>query len=205
MPETLLSPSQVKLYGREFDGFTIGKLGAEQVDPNPGTTAASCKTSGEPTPDPSFDLLTNQLLRDGATFARIYGFTYEGNYYALPRPAVFLVHGAGRPVEPGWPDTPTLGVDTSGTANRDWAFDREIKYWEYDRVNYSLRCDIVTGTLDEILIDATCRSGSNMSSRSDMASRSDLASRSDMTARSDMTSRSDLTARSDLTSRHRIR
>jgi hypothetical protein len=188
MSETLLSPSQVKLYGRPFEGFEI-------------TTP---KTPGPP-PDPTHDLLTNQLRRADARFARIYGFSYEGNYCALPRPTVFLVHGPGCPVEPGWPGTPTQGVDTTGTANRDWAFDKDIRYWEYDRVNYSLRCDIVSGTLDEILIEAAGRSGGNLSARSDMASRSDLSARSDLTSRSYMTSRSDMASRSDLTSRHRIR
>ena len=100
MPETLLSPSQVKLYGREFKGFRFERPSAADVDPNPGTTAKSSADSKEPVPDAGFDLLTNQLLRDGARFARIYGFTYEGNYYALPRPAVFLIHGPGRDVEP---------------------------------------------------------------------------------------------------------
>lgn len=200
MPETLLSPSQLKLYGREFEGFTFERPGAADADPN--APLRDDRKPPAPKPDPSFDLLTNQLLRDGAQFARIYGFTYEGNYYALPRPAVFLVHGPGRKVDA---DELKRGIDATGTANRDWVFDGDVKYWEYDRVNYSMRCDIVTGTLDEILVDATCRSPSNLSSRSDMTSRSDLAARSDASARSDVAARSDAAARSDLASRHRIR
>jgi hypothetical protein len=41
----------------------------------------------------------NQLERQlsEASFARIYGFSYDGAYYELPRPTLFLIHGEGEP------------------------------------------------------------------------------------------------------------
>ena len=32
-------------------------------------------------------------MGDGGVFARIYGFSFEGHYYKLPRPVLFLVRG----------------------------------------------------------------------------------------------------------------
>ena len=32
------------------------------------------------------------------TLARIYAFSFEGAFYNLPRPAIFLVHGPGKKI-----------------------------------------------------------------------------------------------------------
>lgn len=212
MPESLLSPSQVKLFGREFGGLRLVPPAAQEANPNPPTvdaaraadkeTIAARKSAGEagslpepgdpPSPSAEFDLLTNQLLREGATLARIYGFTYEGQHVTLPSPTLFLVHGPGRAVtrELSGPS----GV--SGVATRDWAFEEDVRYWEYDRVNYALRLDMVSGTLDDILIQACIDAGLVASERSrgtDLVSRgTDLVSRgTDMVSRgTDLVSRS---------------
>lgn len=209
MPESLLSPSQIKMFGRLFDGLALRRPSEAEVDPNPAADPVSSPDSpnppcgSPPLPDPSasFDLLANQLLRENSTLARIYGYTYEGEYYALPRPTVFLVHGEGRRV-----DSDLSGMlDRSGVAARDWAFEADVRYWEYDRINYSLRCDIVTGTLDDILIDACVNADDNEGTASDMAARSNLSSRSNLSARSNLNARSNLSARSNLNARHRMR
>ena len=194
--ESLLAPSQIKLFGRLFAGLTLNPPSKVEVDPN--ARAATGKKPPPAVPDPGFDQLTNQLLRNNAKLARIYSFTYEGVYYTLPRPTVYLVHGDGRKIDAGMSGE----LDKSGVAARDWAFENDILYWEYDRVNYSLRCDIVTGSLDDILLDACFNCGSNGASRTDMSARgTDMVSRG-----TDMVSRgTDMVARSDLTARHRAR
>ena len=45
------------------------------------------------------NFLQAQLASPGARLARIYAFSYEGHYYDLGTPAIFLVHGPGRDPE----------------------------------------------------------------------------------------------------------
>lgn len=191
MSESLLSPSRIKLFGRLFDGLSLNRPSAADVfPPEEGIGKAAESTDGcssgenppgEPTPDASYDLLTNQLLRADARLARIYSFSYEGQYTELPRPSVYVVHGNGRLVSQGISGE----LDRSGVAARDWSFEADVRYWEYDRINYALRLDIISGTLDEILIEACQNAGTASGSRSNLASRSNLSSRSNLNARSD--------------------
>ena len=91
-------------------------------------------------------------------FARIYGFAYEGTYYELPEPTVFLVHGNGESATKGnapgnlasrAPNTPSL----SGVAAADFQIADDIRVWSYDKADYSIRMDITTGMLEQILLD----------------------------------------------------
>jgi hypothetical protein len=138
------------------------------------------------------------------TLARIYAMSFEGTFYNLPKPTIFLVHGGGT-------DVPSKGfaagkqnqpdMDASGMAARDFEWESDVKYWEYDKDDVSLRLDVVTGTLDEILVDATL----SATSRYALTSRADLTARADLAARADVASRADLTSRADLAARHRLR
>jgi hypothetical protein len=101
--ETLLTPSSIKLFGRVVDSLkytndTTGTgLGANQF-------------------------LQRQLEANSdnpPTLARIYAFSFEGAYYELPRPPIFLVHGPGTPVG-SWANPSTLAQ--AGVAARDWDF-----------------------------------------------------------------------------------
>jgi hypothetical protein len=118
--------------------------------------------------------------------ARIYGFTYEGAYYALPRPAIFLVHGSGQQVGNwGYPST----VEQSGVAAREWDFSgptnyncnglgfppfppqtpNELWYWEYEKGDFSIRFDTEAGPFEQILLMATLRAGADRADRSGMS------------------------------------
>jgi hypothetical protein len=187
MAEHLLSPSQVRLFGREFGDLQL----------NPGGLAVPAAPLG------ANSHLRKQLLAAGARLARIYAISYEGTFYNLPKPAIFLVHGAGAPIQgagtaaPGPISQPV--TDDSGMAARDFTFESDVVYWEYDKEDISLRLDVVAGRLEEILIDAALSPTSRyaITSRIDMTSRIDLASRSDAT-------RTDLASRIDLVARHRL-
>ncbi len=93
--------------------------------------------------------------------ARIYGFSFEGTYYDLPRPVLFLVHGEGfdftdvrqgtkifrdlarAPAEPS----------TSGIGAADFDFSDNIRVWSYDKADYTIRMDVETGMFEQVLLD----------------------------------------------------
>jgi hypothetical protein len=194
--------------------------------------------------------LRNQLAANGgvaanqAQFARIYAISYEGTFYNLPKPAVYLVHGPGAPVRGAGKTRPTgvaaviegaaqgaaaasagaaaaaaggvaagaaaqaaaeaanqPTVDDTGVIAEDFDLESDVRLWEYDKGDFTLRIDIASGTFDDILLEATL----SVTARDALVSRSDLTSRSDLASRSDLTSRSDVTSRSDLTARHRLK
>jgi hypothetical protein len=146
MPESLLSPSRVLLYGRIVQGLNI----AQPVPPPQGLGVNRH--------------LLAQLGAPGAGIARIYSFSYEGHYYDLAKPALFLVHGLGDPAEP--PD----GAGTSGPPHRRVAkapadvdltgysataksFPDDMMVWQYDKGDFSIRLDVETGTFEQILLE----------------------------------------------------
>ena len=184
MAETLLTQSAVKMYGRLLKGVVLTPL-----DP------------GDP-PHLGF----NQFLRrqfdanfDPANvedarvprLARIYAFSFEGTFYNLPRPAIFLVHGPGSPIGAHGSFDDKVGqgrpalLDDSGIPARDFVFETDVLYWEYDKDDLSLRLDSFSGTLEDILIEASLSS----TSRSGMVSRSGMAARSGAAADGDETMR----------------
>ncbi len=159
MSETLLSPSGIKLYGRVVDGLTLA------------APAGGWVGLGYPNTN---QFLKQQLSAAGATLARIYGFSFEGHYYDLPKPAIFLVHTAGLPVDQ--PNRDRSDVDTSGVVAREWEFastspaNRDLRYWEYDKGDFSLRLDIETGPFEQILLAAALRGGPAAASGADLRS-----------------------------------
>ena len=73
--------------------------------------------------------------------ATIYGFEFEGHYYDLPTPAVMLVHGN--------PQTP---AKAGAAVESDPKLMEDIKVWAYDKGDYSVRLDVSSGPLEEILL-----------------------------------------------------
>lgn len=170
MAETLLSPSGILLYGRVLEDVTF-----QFVDPH---------TRGRAAPaDPPPRLGGNKFLqaqlaagRDGepdpnlvARLARVYGFSYEGHYYDLPKPAIFLVHGDGadppdlrHDPEGPRPDDARVSrapadVDRTGVALTDSSFSEDMRVWAYDKGDFSIRMDVETGPFEQILLEAVLR------------------------------------------------
>ena len=156
MAETLLSPSNILLFGRELKDLRI-----EQ----------ECK-DGSPDRHTPFTVprkganrqLEDQLAAKEAKIARIYGFSYEGTYYDLPRPALFLVHGPGLLVTnvspknsegvgvPGGsiaPGEPSL----TGVAAADFQFADGLMVWSYDKADHTIRMDVETGEFEDVLLN----------------------------------------------------
>ncbi len=95
---------------------------------------------------------------DNARLARIYGFSYEGTYFDLPEPTVFLVHGKGVSATDGnkpgdlasrAPNDPSL----SGVAAADFQIADDIRVWNYDKADYTIRMDVMTGQFEQVLLD----------------------------------------------------
>lgn len=150
MPETLLSHSDVLLFGRCIEDLLIQPTPDGRHGP---FVAARQGTKGE---------LEHQLLAGDAAIARIYGFAYEGKYYDLPRPILFLVHGEGVPAseagpkEAGSPNRaravpePSLG----GVGQSAFQFSDDLRVWSYDKADYTIRMDVDTGMFEDILLKA---------------------------------------------------
>jgi hypothetical protein len=187
MPETLLTQSAVKMYGRVLQDVTL-------VTPMAATSTSTTTTTGpgpyKYPPAMGHDLfLRNQLVdptnnmerSSEVKLAKIYAFSFEGAFYNLPRPAIFLVHGAGNPILGSGsydasgqfiPGPPVM--DDSGIPAREFVFETDVVYWEYDKDDLSLRLDSFSGTLEDILIEAALSS----TSRSGIVSRSGIQARS---------------------------
>ena len=144
MPENLLTPTAVKLYGRLIEGLTIDVP----------------KKGWEPPALGDNNFLRRQLAPDPngnpPNLARIYGYSYEGSYLDLPVPALFVVHGPGGEIKEGSHGAPT--IDSSGAAAHDWEFSTGLRYWEYDKGDFSMRLDIQTGTFEQLLSAGPSRS-----------------------------------------------
>lgn len=186
MPETLLTSSGIKLYGRVvLDLFTWQAAKAAAIAA--GATAEKWDANAPPPPYAALGsntFLKNQLAHPNTRLARIYGFSFEGHNYTLPKPAVFLVHTEGTEVIVHSPeayagDTNGGGhttLDASGVIARDWEFAasdpvrKDLRMWEYDKGDFSIRLDIETGTFEEVLLEAALRAGSDYSSGADLRS-----------------------------------
>jgi hypothetical protein len=153
MPETLQSPSCILLYGRLVTDLNVG--------PN-AVAAAGPPTTAPPVQPPHLGAnasLQQQLAAPGATIARIYGFTYEGHYYDLSRPALFLVHGPGDPagrILPGaaaGAATAPEEADKLGVAATAKSFPHDMMVWAYDKGDFSIRMDVQTGPFEQILLE----------------------------------------------------
>lgn len=162
MPETLLSASNILLFGR-----VVTDLAVVQQDEGPPPVAIShdpFHAIRERVSEGNRQLET-VVDNDEANFARIYGVSFEGQFYELPAPMLFLVHGEGddpeTPVGAGVggaggharqsraPDDP----DRSGLGAQDFSFADNLKVWSYDKADYTVRMDVETGMFEQVLLD----------------------------------------------------
>ena len=154
MTETLLQPSGIHIYGRVVEDISLGTYSCQggnlQKDP---FNYAGLKPNR--VGDNKF--LQKQLEGGDAKLARIYGFSYEGHYYDLDKPLIFLVHGDGVPAESvggiGRRARAPEAVDLTGTASSSGSMSEDVVVWVYDAGDFSLRMDIETGPWEQILLE----------------------------------------------------
>ena len=165
MAETLLSISEVLLYGREMADIKFNYA-------KPPKTQNAGETCDEP-PRPGRDAdlnshFENQLSTDSQEFsprfARIYGFSFEGRYYDLDAPIIMLVHGDGIIAELPASDARAARApespDKSGSAAQDHSFADDIRVWSYDKADFSIRLDAMSGPIEDILLECELGAGS---------------------------------------------
>jgi hypothetical protein len=140
------------------EGIRYGRSFWIQTDPDP-TAQKFRHAGGRGSGQGQNNQLDNQLS-DDAGFARIYGFSYEGAYYELPNPTLFLVHGEGESATDGnMPHPPEHGSraptnpSVSGVAAADFQFADDIMVWSYDKADYTIRMDVETGMFEQVLLD----------------------------------------------------
>lgn len=183
MPETLLSAPTILLYGRE-----LVDLAFVYQDPRPGVgpNPAPGAPGAPPVRESGNNFLEGQLRHvagggQAPSLARIYGYSFEGYYYDLAKPAIFLVHGPGDDPEsrlraggggggpppfanPERASTRPGGGDFTGTANQAYSFAEDMRVWPYDKDDFSIRLDMETGPLAQILLEAELMSEETLAS-----------------------------------------
>ena len=164
MAETLLSPSNILLFGRVVEDLKIDDFSKK----NPKHTPFVVDRVG------GNKELEKQLTENTPTIARIYSFSYEGAYCELPRPALFLVHGPGElvtsaplprpraPIPPS-PDVPVVPnpqqarapgeSSLTGVAAADFQFADGLMVWSYDKADHTIRMDVETGEFEDVLLN----------------------------------------------------
>jgi hypothetical protein len=144
--------------------------------------------------------------KDRQFFARIYSFSYEGHYYRLPRPLLFLVNKPGTPVGGDRVDgtkrqhrnaarggeerrgswlPPRFSATFTGVEARDWDFSADILVWAVDRKDLTVCLDVEIGNYQEILLDSMIASDRRDEDRA-TRSRGDLIGRGAGSFRGDM-------------------
>ena len=144
MSENLARASTILLFGRVVEDIQINTARGSGASAKRAAKSASLGQQG------ASHALADQVAAEGSCLARIYAFSYEGHYYDLARPALFLVHGPGVDADPV-PGTPA-NVDRSGVGATAKTFPGDMKVWAYDKGDFSIRLDVETGTLEQILL-----------------------------------------------------
>lgn len=124
----LLEHSRILIYGRVVSGISL--------DP---------PAVGEENPDKDKVLIDPEKLKlAGADkkLATVYGFEFEGHYYDLPKPAILVVHG-----KPQTPQKAGAAVESDPKLMDD------IQVWSHDKADFSVRLDVSSGPLEDILLE----------------------------------------------------
>jgi hypothetical protein len=154
----------------DIEVFSAGTV-ISTVGPGNSFTVSPPPINPMPPGAANVSLLVECGLKQTPRLARIYGFSFEGAYYGLPRPPIFLVHGTGLPI-----DTPAntwSKFESSGVMAREWDFSSQdnggdLRYWEYEKGDFSIRLDPEAGPLEQILLVAALRAGVDRADRSGM-------------------------------------
>ncbi|MGF1563036.1 MAG: hypothetical protein ACFB3T_12750 [Geminicoccaceae bacterium] len=120
---SLTEQSKVRLFGAKIDEIAI----------KPGATPESGNS------------LKARLSQPGACFALIVGFAFEGHYYDLNKPALFLVEGDGKPL--------ANTFEALGTFKPGHIADNDVRYWMCDKNDITVRLDTETGMIKDILLE----------------------------------------------------
>lgn len=186
--ETFFEPTRIWLFGKHFKSLEYRRdsMGASSGHTNE-FSEYKAPAAGRDLRMPPRRIertLRRQSYENGEAidriFARIYSFSFEGHYYKLPRPLLFLVYGTGELIEPP-PKMPKSGdkgsageyrrrpgakaerhdaegrVDFNtkfaGIEARDWHFSNDLRVWAVDKKDMAVCLDIEIANYQEILLN----------------------------------------------------
>jgi hypothetical protein len=170
--ETFLEPTRILLFGKVFPtlsytpgpmrGVAVPGLGPGLAEFTPYAAPAPPDVADAQPPDlPMPPGRVEQALRqvgDAGVFARIYGFSFEGHYYKLPRPLLFLLAGPGDNARE--PENPVAGgvqefsTRFTGVEGKDWHFGDDIRVWAVDKHDIAVCLDLEVGPYDDVLLQS---------------------------------------------------
>jgi hypothetical protein len=116
--------SRILLYGRVAEDLELKNTDASAAD-----TGSAMGSGG----------LTQGKNRK---FVNIYGFEFEGHYYDLPKPAILLVSGEAQ--------SPS---DAKAVVKPEPKLQEDIQVWNLDKDDLSVRLDVTSGPLEDILLE----------------------------------------------------
>ncbi len=163
MAETLLSLSTVLLYGRKLDDLVL------VPKPAGGTKPVGDYDISAPMRIGANNFLQVKLTATGARRPKLLelpefsALATRGTITILPKPALFVVHGKGAPVEGPAPSGEFAeqrfsrapgSVDRTGVSNQYGSFASDIKVWSYDKSDLSIRLDAMSGSFEQILLES---------------------------------------------------
>jgi hypothetical protein len=156
---------------KEFDDYTVSAEAHEALKNDKPSEAEL------PTPPGPVEHALRQV-GDKAIFARIYGFSFEGHYYKLPRPVLFLVRGEGSSRSPEAVDNePGFSTRFTGVEAKSWSFGSDIRVWAVDKHDIAVCLDVEVGTYDQVLLQSLIAAQDETSFRTAAASRTAAAAR----------------------------
>jgi hypothetical protein len=177
LDESLLAPGLIRLFGREFKGLKLADEGVDLASNNPVALKQQINSLAA-----RLDKLEHPDSKHAATeghedkeprLARIYGFSYLGNYFKMANPPVLRVYGPGNDVIAGYEENP---MDVLGVEFKNEDFVKGIRMWPADHLDVGVRIDITIGWWREILLDTDMSQETNVTSNSPV-SRADVVGR----------------------------
>lgn len=126
MKESLYTSATIVLFGREVNDLAV--VSADRPD------QVLSKTEGQ--------------------FARIYGFSYDGAYFEIPTPVLFMVKGKGKS-----PDE----VPVPGPNPRDKKFYADLRAWDVKQSEDTVRLDVDQGKFEDVLLAMSADGASGVS------------------------------------------
>ncbi|MDW3223135.1 MAG: hypothetical protein R8G34_09665 [Paracoccaceae bacterium] len=116
MSESIFASSSIVLFGREVDDLAVIKK------------AAATATT---------------FSKDKNQFARIYGFTYDGTYYEIPTPVLFMTSSKG---------VKASTVDVPGPNPKEKKFFESLLAWTVSQKDETVRLDVDQGKFEDVLL-----------------------------------------------------
>jgi hypothetical protein len=140
--ESYFSSSTVELFGRRIQGLKIDRAFALDFE------------SGRPASKLSGARVASDDKDDDGQLARIYAMIYQGNYYRLATPTIFLVKEPGVDVVYDRVNAQNnTQISAIGTDVLDELAAANMVLWRMERKDFTLRLELERGYVDELLLD----------------------------------------------------